>query len=339
MSKILFHADLHFNLYREFSEGETGRLERIIEVERAIITYALNYGIKDLVFLGDWFHNRSQLNVLVLQKTLELLYQNLANDLRFYFLVGNHDQYDSSGQIHSLYPLKVIGKVADMPCYIKVGDKLIGFIPYQVDREQFLQDVNRLLMGQKVDILCLHQGVKEAQLLNGIAMGDESFISINELPDYLPIVSGHIHKPQVIDNLLYVGAPLQHNFGDAGDRRGWYVLDDDGEFEFIENNFSSRFYKLEMREGKLDIPGTVDDYYWITTDGDVEEVKKQLSEYKNLRIDTFPKTVMNTSRVIEKDKTFDQMIDEYVEGTLADAEAHEVVKKYGKEVLHKVVAK
>lgn len=339
MSKILFHADLHFNLYREFSEGETGRLERIIEVERAIITYALNYGIKDLVFLGDWFHNRSQLNVLVLQKTLELLYQNLANDLRFYFLVGNHDQYDSSGQIHSLYPLKVIGKVADMPCYIKVGDKLIGFIPYQVDREQFLQDVNRLLRGQKVDILCLHQGVKEAQLLNGIAMGDESFISINELPDYLPIVSGHIHKPQVIDNLLYVGAPLQHNFGDAGDRRGWYVLDDDGEFEFIENNFSSRFYKLEMREGKLDIPGTVDDYYWITTDGDVEEVKKQLSEYKNLRIDTFPKTVMNTSRVIEKDKTFDQMIDEYVEGTLADAEAHEVVKKYGKEVLHKVVAK
>lgn len=339
MGKILFHADLHFNLYREFSEGETGRLERIIEVERAIITYALNYGIKDLVFLGDWFHNRSQLNVLVLQKTLELLYQNLANDLRFYFLVGNHDQYDSSGQIHSLYPLKVIGKVADMPCYIKVGDKLIGFIPYQVDREQFLQDVNRLLRGQKVDILCLHQGVKEAQLLNGIAMGDESFISINELPDYLPIVSGHIHKPQVIDNLLYVGAPLQHNFGDAGDRRGWYVLDDDGEFEFIENNFSSRFYKLEMREGKLDIPGTVDDYYWITTDGDVEEVKKQLSEYKNLRIDTFPKTVMNTSRVIEKDKTFDQMIDEYVEGTLADAEAHEVVKKYGKEVLHKVVAK
>ena len=47
---------------------------------------------------------------------------------------------------------------------------------------------------------------------------------------------------------------------------------------------------------------------------------------------------MNNSRVIEKDKTFDQMIDEYVEGTLADTEAHEVVKKYGKEVLHRVVS-
>ncbi len=339
MSKILFHADLHFSLYREFSQGETGRLDRIIEVEKTIITYALDYGIKDLVFLGDWFHHRSQVNVLVLQKTLELMYQNLSNDLRFYFLVGNHDQYDSNGQVHSLYPFKMLGRVADLPCYIKIGDKLVGFIPYQVNRDQFLQDVDRLLRGQKVDILCLHQGVKEAQLLNGIAMGDESFISINELPDYLPIISGHIHKPQVVGNLLYVGNPLQQSFGDAGDRKGWYVLDDDGEFEFIENNFSPRFYKLEMRGGKIDIPGTVDDYYWITTDGDVEEVKKQLSDLKNLRIDTFPKAVMNTSRVIEKDKTFDQMIDEYVEGTLADTEAHEVVKQYGKEVLRKVMDK
>ena len=339
MSKILFHSDIHFNLYREFSEGETGRLDRIIEVEKTIITYALDYGIKDLVFLGDWFHNRSQLNVLVLQKTLELMYQNLSNDLRFYFLVGNHDQYDSSGQVHSLYPFKMLGKVADLPCYIKIRDKLIGFIPYQVNRDQLLQDIESLLRGQKVDLLCLHQGVQEAKLPNGMAAGDESFLSLSELPDDLPIISGHIHKPQVLDNLLYIGAPLQHSFGDAGDRRGWYVLDDDGEFEFIENNFSPRFYKLEMREGKIDIPGTVDDYYWITTDGEVEEVKKQLSDFKNLRIDTFPKAVMNNSRVIEKDKTFDQMIDEYVEGTLADTEAHEVVKKYGKEVLHKVVSK
>ena len=121
MSKILFHSDIHFNLYREFSEGEMGRLDRIIEVEKTIITYALDCGIKDLVFLGDWFHNRSQLNVLVLQKTLELMYQNLSNNLRFYFLVGNHDQYNSGGQIHSLYPFKMLGVVADMPCYIKIG--------------------------------------------------------------------------------------------------------------------------------------------------------------------------------------------------------------------------
>ena len=55
MSKILFHSDIHFNLYREFSEGETGRLDRIIEVEKTIITYALDYGIKDLVFLEIGF--------------------------------------------------------------------------------------------------------------------------------------------------------------------------------------------------------------------------------------------------------------------------------------------
>jgi DNA repair exonuclease SbcCD nuclease subunit len=340
MEKILFYSDIHFNLYREFSDGEGGCLDRILEVQRAIINYAVEHGIRHLVFLGDWFHNRSNLNVMVLQKSLELMYQTLRMDIKFYFLVGNHDQYDSKGTYHSLYPFKLLGVVVDAPGYVNVGGRVIGFIPYHVGRDQFMQNVESLVDYEPLSVLCLHQGVKEAELPNGMKAWDEQFLSVRDLPSHLPIVSGHIHRTQLVENLLYVGAPLQHSFGDSGDHRGWYVMDEDGEFEFVENTFSPRFHKLEMREGVCSFPTefTTEDYFWITTDGDVNAVRQDFLDkgFRHLRIDSFPKQMSMSERCVQKDQSFEQMVDAYVDGTLADENERGVIKKYGKEVLKRV---
>jgi DNA repair exonuclease SbcCD nuclease subunit len=66
-------------------------------------------------------------------------------------------------------------------------------------------------------------------------------------PDrWTQLLLGDIHDPLLIDehdNVRYIGAPMQHNFGDAGGVRGFYLLTtNDGDLQYIENDVSPRFH-------------------------------------------------------------------------------------------------
>jgi len=77
---------------------------------------------------------------------------------------------------------------------------------------------------------------------------------------------GHCHTPAAIrKNVISVGAPLQHNFGDCGEKRGWWIYDfDKDNLEYIENLESPRFYDLHIKRGDEKIPGRPDkDFYRI----------------------------------------------------------------------------
>jgi DNA repair exonuclease SbcCD nuclease subunit len=67
------------------------------------------------------------------------------------------------------------------------------------------------------------------------------------------IISGHFHKKdhRIYEKgqILYLGSPYQHNFGDTGDQRGYYIVDlDNQSFDFIENTFSPKFVKLKTED-------------------------------------------------------------------------------------------
>ena len=69
------------------------------------------------------------------------------------------------------------------------------------------------------------------------------------------IISGHFHKKdhRVYDKgqILYLGSPYQHNFGDSGDDRGYYIIDlDDKKIDFINNTFSPKFVKINSETFK-----------------------------------------------------------------------------------------
>jgi DNA repair exonuclease SbcCD nuclease subunit len=63
------------------------------------------------------------------------------------------------------------------------------------------------------------------------------------------VISGHFHKKdhRTYKNgqILYLGSPYQHNFGDYGDDRGYYTIDlDSKSFDYYSNNFSPKFIKI-----------------------------------------------------------------------------------------------
>ena len=67
------------------------------------------------------------------------------------------------------------------------------------------------------------------------------------------VISGHFHtrheKQFGAGTILYVGNPFQMDFGDAGNQKGYHILDlDTLEYEFKPNNISPNYKKINLSE-------------------------------------------------------------------------------------------
>ena len=67
------------------------------------------------------------------------------------------------------------------------------------------------------------------------------------------VISGHFHtrheKKFGAGTILYVGNPFQMDFGDAGNQKGYHILDlDTMEYEFFANNISPNYNKISLSE-------------------------------------------------------------------------------------------
>ena len=74
------------------------------------------------------------------------------------------------------------------------------------------------------------------------------------------VISGHFHtrheKKFGKGTILYVGNPFQMDFGDTGNRNGYYILVlDTLEYDFTHNNISPTYKKVSLselvKEGKI----------------------------------------------------------------------------------------
>ena len=68
--------------------------------------------------------------------------------------------------------------------------------------------------------------------------------------NYKMVFTGHYHKRQRIENIQYIGAPYQLNFGDVDDNnKGFEILNlEDGSTEFIKYTGAPRFKKYSYDE-------------------------------------------------------------------------------------------
>jgi DNA repair exonuclease SbcCD nuclease subunit len=67
------------------------------------------------------------------------------------------------------------------------------------------------------------------------------------------VISGHFHtrheKKFGAGTILYVGNPFQMDFGDAGNQKGYHILDlDTMEYEFFANNISPNYNKISLSD-------------------------------------------------------------------------------------------
>jgi len=199
--------------------------------------------IQDILFCGDWHHNRSEISVSTLQVSSDIL--EIFKEFNIIAIVGNHDIYykhrtdvNSLSIFNGRNNITIVNSVLTLEAF----DRTITFCPWNTS-------VNDI---PKSDVVLGHFEI-ETFKMNAFKVCEEG-LTISELIKKAPlIISGHFHlrheKKFEAGTILYVGNPFQMDFGDAGNEKGYYILDlDNLEYTFTPNTQSPKYIKIQLSE-------------------------------------------------------------------------------------------
>lgn len=240
--------------------------------------------ISHIVFLGDFFESRSAINIL----TLDMAYQGVKklNDLGLpiIHIVGNHDLHRrTTREIHSVNFFNELENfiIVDEPTII--DDCL--FSPYIFDDEY-----PDLAEYNKCKYWYGHFEFKNFKITgyNTIMKHGPGHEQFNG-PEL--ILSGHFHKRQAKDNVVYIGNTFPMDYGDAGDNeRGMITLDhSSGDIKFLDWPNMPKYHKTSLSkvlgedwnpEEKMRVQCIVD---VDITYSEAQTIKSSMVENHNLR--------------------------------------------------------
>jgi len=286
-------------------------------------------GIDTIIQLGDWFDNRNNINVKVMNAVYDLLANDLK-DFKVYVLVGNHDLYfKTTINTHSLQMFKQFPNVTVIDKLQKVtfDKREILLTPWLIDHDEFVQQLSNTDEWD-CDVVCGHFEMKGFKLNNKMKAAEGLDCNMF-FKKYKLIFSGHYHtisKQKRVDSTIqYVGSMSHLSRHDIGDKRGYFVLDTDTlDYEFFENKKSLKYVKVQYptKVTKKMIKGNIIDVEVEPNDQfNEDEFQSYLLEIENLG-PVFPpipqynsKLFTEASDVDIKAMTITEIIKEYV-GTI-----------------------
>lgn len=222
--------------------------------------------IKDIIFCGDWYHNRSEISVSTLQVSADII--KIFEDFNIIAIVGNHDiYYKNRTDINSLSIFKnsrnitVVDKVTQLTAF----DKTITLCPWGTEIKQI----------KKSDVIFGHFEI-ETFKMNTFKDCEEGLSVKDLLTKSSLVISGHFHfrhqKTYTNGTILYVGNPFQMDFGDCDNIKGYHILDiDTNEYTFYENTVSPHYKKVFLSD--LVRVGTIDSHIKSTFNNNIVKFK------------------------------------------------------------------
>lgn len=198
-----------------------------------------------LFVLGDVFDDRKNINIAVNDLAINI-FEKLANIMPVFIINGNHDLYKKTNKgVTSLKSIDLIDNVTVItePTLIPLlNNKSIIAIPYLGD---YSQETKVLIQNSECDYAFMHTDITKMKYDNNMSI--IAGVDTNKFKG--KIYSGHIHKRQENDNVVYVGSPYQLRRSDIGNQKGIYQLFfTDGSFKFTENHYSPIFQKIFIED-------------------------------------------------------------------------------------------
>lgn len=220
--------------------------------------------IQNIVFCGDYFHQRNALTVDTLNIAYKCL-QALAKKCHVYMILGNHDLFNkNSTDVNSINIFRDNKQVivVDSPLEIEINSKKALLVPWLSDLSGFNEESYDFLFGH-FDISTkflvssyVQEHSKPKAASSSIALEINNDSSLNaldqhssaaeeQLGDFIrlakktgTIFAGHIHqhKEMIVKGrkFIFVGTPYEQNLGDIGCSCGYYIIDENGEHHFIQ---------------------------------------------------------------------------------------------------------
>lgn len=237
--KIALTADWQLGEQARFSRrlesGITSRLQDQVRCIEWIAATARENGCTHMGILGDVFDQRNAVTAPVLDQAGRIFRVLHDAFTEVWVLVGNHDAPLRTPALTSLRVLDGLARVIDEPTVI---DRL-AFVPWTDDPDEFRGNVGKVAKDKDARYLLSHVLVQGA-----VPAGKGLPVEALRPKRWDTIFLGDVHEPvEIHPNVQYVGAPMQHHFGDAHGERGFWILDTRKQvYEYIENDDSPRFH-------------------------------------------------------------------------------------------------
>ena len=222
--KVACFTDIHFGL----KSNSSTHLRDCEEFVDWFIAEAQKEGCETCIFLGDWSHNRNSLNLFTLDSSLRCLEKLGAAFEQFFWFPGNHDLfYKDKRDIHSSAFGRHIPGVTVVESVTTIDD--VTLVPWLVGDEW--KDISKV----KSKYMFGHFELPLFYMNAMVQMPDHGELQASHFKHQDYVFSGHFHKRQQRDKIVYMGNAFPHNFADAGDdKRGMMTLEWGGEPQFID---------------------------------------------------------------------------------------------------------
>lgn len=209
--KVLVIGDPHFKV---------NNVEECRIMTKRLIEIAKEHCVNQIICLGDVLDRHETIHVIPLENAIQCLYQ-LSLIAPLVVLIGNHDRPNNNHYLTADHPFHALKywnntKIIDTVEYEIIHGHRFIYVPY-VPPGRFEEAI---LTTHSIDELTSATCIFAHQEFYGVQMGPiKSEIGDKWSIDYPLVVSGHIHEQQILqDNIIYVGTPMQHAFGEDPDK-------------------------------------------------------------------------------------------------------------------------
>lgn len=186
------------------------------------------------ILLGDVFDTHNIIHCSILFTVSDFL-KRLQELTTVIVVVGNHDMSNQQDTFSGNHAFSAFSgenlNIVDKPTPLEIAEKNILLVPY-TPPGTFIESVSKFIPNwDRFDLIIAHQeftGCKMGSIISNCEEWKDS---------YPPCISGHIHERQFIgENLLYLGTPVQHGYGDDSEK-GIGFLDISGDVDLSSITF------------------------------------------------------------------------------------------------------
>jgi DNA repair exonuclease SbcCD nuclease subunit len=213
--KVACFTDIHFGL-KSNSVTHNQDCEDFVDW---FIDEAKKEGCDTGIFLGDWHHNRNSLNMLTMVSSIRCLEKLGKAFDQFFFFPGNHDlYYKDKRDVHSVDWGRHIPGVTIVSDITTIDD--VTLVPWLVGDEWKKMEKlkSRYVFG--------HFELPLFMMNAMVQMPDHGELQAHHFKNPEYVFSGHFHKRQAKQNIVYIGNAFPHNYADAwDDDRGMMILE------------------------------------------------------------------------------------------------------------------
>jgi DNA repair exonuclease SbcCD nuclease subunit len=317
--RTIIFSDCHFGL----KQNSISRLKIDILAFKEILKHATESDVKNIIFAGDAFHDRVNINSQTLNIAVKC-FSELAKHCKVYLIVGNHDSFMKNKiDINSLIAFKNIDnvKVIDSLEEVMLNGQKVLLVPWLADVSKMPSDYDIMIghfeVSRKYLIASYIADNKSTmnEALNALVETD-SFLNAKDdqkeqaKPEAKPddrekyigsfiehvkpqtgiVYAGHIHSHSEVilkqRQFIFIGSPFQQNIGDAGHECGFYILDKSNARTFITIDSVPKHVIIKMSDV---LKAGIDKFDFSVISGNIIQKVYDVDVGKNDEIKIFQK--------------------------------------------------